>query len=575
MSERERIIELMKKGILSTEEGLDLIEHTAKKEDQKAEDKDFQTEDVTSETIEREKTETTEDEPSEKEMTEEQKEAEKTLEKLVEEINLYSVELDETNEKIDKVKQELSEKRERLNQINQEDKKGIQEEKSALLEEIKSIQKELELIKQLDEIDNTDEIVQLRNDIDQTSRRLEEIENREESAEYKEEETELKEEVEELEEELRVLNANKQLQLKNLNRTKMKQWTVKAKQATSNFRIPEEWKKEASEEFSKAGEKLESASKEWSEAVKKTVQHASESDVTQSVRSTIENALENFDWKHINVKLPTLATKDFNREWTFEESTATILDIKLANGKLAVKPSKDDTIRLSAKGKLYGRMDEETPAESFDVRSTISVDEDKLVVHIPNKRIYADVELYLPKRTYDYVSINMLNGKLKSKQLSVKDIYAKATNGEIVFENLQATMLEAKGSNGTISITDSDLKDLLASSVNGSIVYQGKVESADVSTTNGEVKVTLTNDNLIRLTGSTINGNVKLAIPKEVSLEGKAKTTFGKVKSRLSDIEPIEKTGQSMHIKRLNGERPFDFTAITTTGNVLLKDTDK
>ncbi|GAA0359844.1 daptomycin-sensing surface protein LiaX [Alkalibacterium iburiense] len=574
MNERERIIELMKKGILSTEEGLDLLEHSAKKQDQK-ENQDFHTETVSTESVEEEHTDTFEEEPTEKEATEEQKEAEKTLEKLVEEINRYSVELDETNDKISKVKEKLHEKQDRLNQINQEEKKGIQEEKTALLEEIKSIQKELELIKQLDEVDNTDEIVQLREAIDQTSRRLEEIENREETAEYKEEETELKEAIEELEEELRVLHAQKQLQLKNLNRTKMKQWTVKAKQATSNFRIPEEWKKEAGEEFSKAGEKLETASKEWSEAVKKTVQQASESEVTQSVRSTIESALENFDWKNINVKLPTLATKDFNREWTFEESTATILDIKLANGKLVVKPSEDDTIRLSAKGKLYGRMDESTPAESFDARSTISVDDDKLVVHIPNKRIYADVELYLPKRTYDYVSINMLNGKLKTKDLTVKDIYAKSTNGEINFENLEATMLEAKGSNGTISISNGDLKDLLASSVNGSIVYQGSVESADLSTTNGEVKVTLTNENLIRLTGTTVNGNVKLAIPKGVAMEGKAKTTFGKVKSRLSDVEPIEKSGHTVRIKRLTGERPFDFTATTTTGNVLLKDTDK
>src|SRR5690554_6867241 len=101
MNERERIIELMKKGILSTEEGLDLLEHSAKKQDQK-ENQDFHTETVSTESVEEEHTDTFEEEPTEKEATEEQKEAEKTLEKLVEEINRYSVELDETNDKISK-----------------------------------------------------------------------------------------------------------------------------------------------------------------------------------------------------------------------------------------------------------------------------------------------------------------------------------------------------------------------------------------------------------------------------------------------------------------------------------------
>lgn len=566
MNERERIIELMKNGILSTEEGLDLLEHIAKKEAKKTEDHDFTSEDFT--------TEEPIEEVTVEEDTPEQKAAEEDLEKLVEEINRYSVELDETNEKIEQAKTQLTEKNSRLKVVLEEGKYSIEAERSVLLEELKSIQKELDLIKQLDEVDNTEEIIQLRKNIDQTTRRLEEIENREETLDT-EEESELEESIKELEEELRVLNAQKQLQLKNLHRTKMKQWTIKAKRATANFKIPEDWKKEASEEFSKAGEKFESASKEWSEAVKKTVQQAQESEVTKGVRSSIESALENFDWKNINVKFPTLATREFKRHWTFEDTTATILDIKLANGKLNVKPSEDDSIKIDVKGKLYGKMDEKSPEESFDVRSTVKVDEDKMVIHIPNKRIYADVEIYLPKRTYDYIAISMLNGKLKSKDLHVKDIFAKSTNGELSFDNLHATMLEAKGSNGTITVHNSELKDLLASSVNGSIVFQGKVEGGDLSTTNGEVKVTLTNENVVRLSTSTVNGNVKLAIPKSVGLEGHAKTTFGKVKTRLTGIEPVEKSGQSMRIRRINGERPFDFSATTTTGNILLKDTDK
>ena len=41
MQERERILELVKNGVISTQEGLDLLESLVKKEDKKQENKDF------------------------------------------------------------------------------------------------------------------------------------------------------------------------------------------------------------------------------------------------------------------------------------------------------------------------------------------------------------------------------------------------------------------------------------------------------------------------------------------------------------------------------------------------------
>ncbi len=570
MNERERIIDLMKKGILSTEEGLDLLEGLAKKEDDKQEYQEFASQDGEPKEV----NDAPVDQPTEEAQdSKEQQEAEEELEQLVEEINRYSVNLDQLNKEIDTVKSTLSEKENELKTISDKGKEGFKEEKQVLLDRIKGIQKELEMIRQLDEVDTADEMDQLKEDIQELSSELDDIEQREE--EFSDEETiGLQEEINELKERLDELNADKQEQIKNLNRTKMKQWTVKAKKATASFQIPQDWKKEVSDELANARKEIESASKGWSGSFKKGMKQVQESETTQSVRSSLESVLGHLDWKSINLKLPTLAAKEYKREWTFEKSTATILDIKLANGKLTIIPSDNETIKLSAKGKLYGKIEESSPDEFFESRSTVTVDEDKVTIHIPSKRISADLELALPKRTYDYVSIVMLNGKLVTNELYAKDVFAKSTNGSLTFEGLHATMLEAKGSNGGIDIVDSELKDLLAGSVNGSISFKGSVESADVSTTNGEIKLTFMNENLIRVGATTVNGNVKMAIPESVALEGKVKTSFGKVKSRLNNTEPNEKHEQTTLIKRINGQTPLDFKASTTTGNILLKDTD-
>ena len=565
MNERERIIDLMKKGILSTEEGLDLLENTLSNEGKEVEAEEF--------------TENTDnDAPEEKvakEQTENQKKAELELEALVREINEYSVELDALNRQLSGIDTELRDKKDKLERLTSAGQTDIEERKQAVSEEIQHVQKELELIRQLDAVDNTEEIFALRNKIDKLSSELERIELTEQDFEDDSQIKGLSDEISKLEQRKTELVSRKQECVKQLNRSKVKQWTLKAKQATSDFEIPEDWKKEASEELTKAGRRIEEAGREMSSLFKKTVKDTSDKDVKQTIRTSVGNVLDNFDWKNVSLKFPTLASKEYSRHWSFEDSTATILDIKIANGKVNIQKGASKTMALSARGKLYGKMDEQTPEESFDVRSTVSADEDKLIVHVPNKRVYVDLTLTLPERTYDYLSINTLNGKVAVNELDVKDVYAKSTNGSISFEQLTGTMLEAKASNGSVSVTESRLKDLLASSVNGSIMYEGDLESGDLSTTNGEVKVTIRNSAIKRLNAATVNGNVKLAIPKNVTLEGQAKSTFGKIRSRLSGVEVEEPSDNTKRFKRVYDESAFDFKVSTTTGNVLLKDTDK
>lgn len=563
MNERERIIDLMKKGILSTEEGLDLLEHTLNKEGEKVEAEEFT-----------EREEQPVDEKIEADTSAKQKEAEVELEALVKEINEYSVELDKLNQQLTEVESTLSRKQAEKTDLTTDAQSDIQERKQAVSENISLVQKELEMIRQLDEVDNTDEIIALRKKIDGFTEELERIEMSEQDFKADERINDLAEEIARLEEEKTDLLRRKDEYVKQLNKSKVKQWTLKAKQATSSFELPEDWRKEASEELNKAGKRLEEAGKEMSSLFKKSVKRASDEDVKQTFRTSVDNVLGNFDWKNVSLKFPTLATRDFSKEWTFDDSSATILDIKIANGKVVINKGDSSAVELSAKGKLYGKMDEETPERSFDVRSTVSADEDKLIIHVPNKRIYVEVTLTLPEKTYDYLSINTLNGKVSVSNLDVKDVYAKSTNGSISFEQLNGTMLEAKGSNGSISVKNSQLKDLLASSVNGSIVFEGDLESGDLSTTNGEVKMTVKNKNVKRLHAATVNGNVKLALPDKITLEGQAKTTFGKIKSRLSDVEVSEKTENIQRFKRVVDGSALDFNASTTTGNILLKDTD-
>src|SRR5699024_7595775 len=159
----------------------------------------------------------------------------------------------------------------------------------------------------------------------------------------------------------------------------------KAKQGSGNMDIPKEWREGANKTIDKASDIFDETLKTIGNVVRLTM------------KTTLES-LDNIDWKDIdfNLNIPINVQSEFDHEWVFEVTTATILYYKNANVNIQFKPSVNDNIKVSAKIKFYGKVEEATPLAAFEARSTIIIDEDKFTFHIPNKNIVADMIIYLP-----------------------------------------------------------------------------------------------------------------------------------------------------------------------------------
>lgn len=574
MGERERILELVREGILSVDEALDLLESVANKESKKTEERDFVSEDIFEKKAEPVETEVeaepeieVEEEPIE--ATEEEKDIESNkieeeLEELANELNRYSVKIDEINEEITAKKQEVSE-------IEQDlaDKKDVLteeyfEKKSELENKLINLRKEIELISLIEEIDSTNELNSLNADLTKV---MEDLRDLEAKSLTSEEIQEADARIASLQTEIQDLTDAKNEWLKEMHSLKMKHWTTKAKQMSESIEIPEEWRDNANKTIERASDIFAETSRSLGDVFRQTVR-------------TTKDTINNMDWKDIdiNFNLPKQAKVTFEDEWLFENTTATILDFKNANGDLIFKPSMNDSIKVVAKIKMHGNIQEATPKEAFEARSVIKIDEDQFTFHIPNKSVVADMIIYLPKRNYDYIRSNSFNGDVHFKEITTRDIFVKATNGNISIDDMQATMLEVKGTNGDITLTELYLRDLLVSTVNGGVRVVGEVQSSDVHTTNGDIRMTLSGNELIRVVGGSVNGDVKISLPEGVGLEIEAKSTFGKVQSRLSNIESsleAAKKGKTHRLRRISDGEICRVKAQTTTGNVLFKDTDK
>lgn len=525
MQERERILELVKVGVISTEEALILLENIATEKDEKLIDKEATDANKRQPVVDEAKNyydslETsleTEDKVAQETMDAEWKDKEQLeeiLSALAEEANQTSVKLDEVNIKIQAIEKEIREKEEEIMVLNTlEDLEELSDSKLAERE-------------------------QMQHDL----------------AYFNDTLSELKEKKADLQLSLRTIKKEQKENMKE-------EWKNK-------FDIPEDWKEQANETFDQVSDRLGDAGSQFGQFIKKTI---------EAVSNTVN---DNVDWKDINIKVPGVATQTFSHEFVYPANDATIIDVKVANGKTTFKSWDKEDVRVEAEIKFYGKTSNQTPFEAFLERSDIEVDEDKISFQIPNKRIKADLTFYLPARHYDHISIKMLNGDIKLKDLEVNDIYLKTTNGDMAIKRIEASMLELESVNGDVDIKESTIKDLIGDSVNGDMITKAAIENIKMSLINGDIRVTPEKDELQRMVGSVVNGTIKVAVPKEKSLMGTCKTSFGSIKHRVEniDITREKKDRASQLIEFVRGELSEEALSIeltSTTGSILIKDTDK
>jgi DUF4097 and DUF4098 domain-containing protein YvlB len=533
MKERERVLELVKKGILTSEEALVLLENMATEKDEKQIKKvadqvnasnitaetqadqpeiDVQATDKQAETKDTSETKETAD--SEKDYDEQDREnLEKILDELATKANQASVDLDEVNAEISGIKVEMKEAQERLMEINTKEELG----------------------------ELSDEELVERRAVEDSIRELEAA-----LAEHK------------------IEKAKFEAALKSIRK---EQWQETKEKVASKLEIPDDWKDQAEETFNQVGEKMTEVGSQVGGFFKKTF-------------SSLSDAMnDNLEWKDLKVKVPSVATTKFDHEFNYPNPQASLIDVKVANGNVVFKMWDQPDVKVEAKIKLYGKMSGDTPMEAFLERSHIDVDDETISFQVPNKRVRADLTFYLPERTYDHVAIKLLNGNITVETLKAKDVYTKSTNGTITFKQIDATMLEVEGVNGELKILDGTILDTIIETVNGSIIVTATPQNLSASLINGDIKITAKEDSLRKIEATSTNGNVKIALPNSLSVEGLAKTQLGSINSRLKELEIVrdkkERGNQLLQFRRINGETIAHISASTTTGNIFLKDTDK
>ncbi len=217
------------------------------------------------------------------------------------------------------------------------------------------------------------------------------------------------------------------------------------------------------------------------------------------------------------------------------------IEISNANGPIRVQGWLEDYYQLTILQRLKGKERELLRSRLFEdgwedggERTTFKL----LVPSLPDVAI--SLHLMVPEERLYEVALRSQNGALRVENLRGTKLHVNTTNGSTSLKSVGAQTIRGEGSNGSC-----EMEDVVATLIhhvlgNGSYRLSAAVTDLDLVTTNGSIKVRVSEskgDARYRL--RTTNGAIKVSLPQQgdLGLALELQTAVGRISTEVSSLE--------------------------------------
>lgn len=225
------------------------------------------------------------------------------------------------------------------------------------------------------------------------------------------------------------------------------------------------------------------------------------------------------------------------------------LDLKNANGNLSVEGVEGEDVVLVATKRVKASSEEEGRRRLDQIQ--IAASEEK-----PNLKIVTDVSALYPKRNWSVNYEVRLPGHLS--------LFARTSNGNVGIADLRKPA-QVETSNGNITAHRIEAP-VCAQTSNGNVKLHDIEGAIEAKTSNGNVHGKVrTFDTKKPMTLHSSNGNIQLAVPKDVSAKVVAGTRNGHIHCDLPITVSLQRRN---HLEGTIGAGEGEIELRTTNGNI-------
>ncbi|HEX5565079.1 MAG TPA: DUF4097 family beta strand repeat-containing protein [Sporosarcina sp.] len=273
---------------------------------------------------------------------------------------------------------------------------------------------------------------------------------------------------------------------------------------------------------------------------------------------------------------PLGTSVSFHEESTKDATGVTEVVVDIDNGKLNIIPTEAEEVRAAFSVRAFRADSEEAARKEFADKVLFVNDGNKLRIVSHLKMVQVNVDLYIPNREYEKLSVRLLNGAFKTREMNVRDIQVKTANGKVDVADTTFKTADIETVNGAIQLNGLEGETLEAETLNGRVYIDGKLKDVEAQSLNGHVVVTTTDVDARKVEAKTVTGAVELYVPKEVPLSGEISTNMGRLDLQLTDVERTSEQEQifqrTLRFKKdvEGGQTPLHIFGEARTGSVLV-----
>jgi len=179
----------------------------------------------------------------------------------------------------------------------------------------------------------------------------------------------------------------------------------------------------------------------------------------------------------------------------------------------------------------------------------------------------SDVDLYLPEKTYDSITLKLTSGDITAGNINSKNIDCNLTSGRVNISNINVGNMNFKLTSGDIKSDNLICDKLTAQTTSGKIDISGSMKNLDLHVTSGGINA---DDEVLpdSLNAQTTSGNINISIPENDGFTAQYKVTSGNFKSDFDLYSSINGNSKNGTAKYKAGGNTFTFKV--TSGNINL-----
>ncbi|EKF1881711.1 TPA: DUF4097 family beta strand repeat protein [Listeria innocua] len=264
------------------------------------------------------------------------------------------------------------------------------------------------------------------------------------------------------------------------------------------------------------------------------------------------------------------------REFNFDDATFRSFTIRVATGDVIIRSWDKDQMKIRAvlavheKARSIHQLSEEKLWDYFFSQTMLDISTDSFTFESKNELLKTDLVVTIPKRLYEQVKIQLLNGNLKYDDTAAEDAIIKTRHGDIRSSGASGKFLSTESKDGEIFFKRSSVENIDMSTAKGDIALQGNFHTTIAKAAQGDVEYILENETSSAADLEAPNGDIRIQIPPTWNVDGTLGTKKEKIYFDLKNAK-IWDDAERTFVFTQNAEEISMATLQAKVGNGIIK----